>query len=473
MRRNTAADTDAYKQHHASAIHPGLEVQSTYGECRLGARYPETCYLGTDIIIQDNFLTVPTKADIQEAREQFVDINGYDRFDVETWEKVRNLGYYPMHIKSVAEGSVVGVGNVLFTAKSTEPWFCKTLNSLEPLMMHFWYPTTVSTRSMNIKKRLIPLVAKSGTIDNLPFMVVDFGLRGASSFESAVIGGIGHLVHFQSSDNNPASRLINDYYGYKGRSKSIFATEHSVALSFGPGQGEFDYVNHCLDQGEAFPDKPMALVIDTYDALGFVTNVIGSAEIQKRIKERPGRVILRPDSGDPKTIVEQVLERLLAIFGFSINDKGYKVLDHNVGVIQGDGMNEDSIIELYEYIISNRWSSDNLAVGSGGGLLQENITRDTQRVAIKPSVGIINGEEVMFKKSPKTDLTKSSKSGELKLYPNYDGTFTTFSSVNDTKAQFASYDDALTTSYLNGEFTGNNFKDVIERANNYVQRTTK
>lgn len=466
MRKNLAADTDAYKQHHFKAIHPGLTQQSTYGECRVGSKYPETCVIGSDIIIQENFLTVPNAADIAEAREQFHDTNGYDGFDQETWKKVAKLGYLPMHIESVPEGTVVGVNNVLFTMKSTEEWFAKTLNSLEPLMMHFWYPTTQSTRSLNIKVGLIPRIKKSGgKMDNLPYMVNDFGFRGATGYESGVIGGIGHLVHFRGSDNLPASRLIKDYYGgYKGRAQSIFATEHSVALSFGPGQGEFDYVNHCLDMAEKFPEFPMAMVIDTYDALGFITNVIGSKEIQERIKARPGRVILRPDSGDPKTIVIQVIERLASIFGFTTNDEGYKVINYNVGVIQGDGMDEDSILDLYDHIIEARWCSDNLVTGSGGGLLQVGLNRDVQRIAIKPSKGTINDKIVNFQKSPKTDPTKGSKTGDLILHPNYDGTFSTFSSAVENAANFASYANALKTSLLNGEFYGNNFKDVIERA---------
>ena len=469
MRRNLPADTDSYKQHHPQAIHPELTIQSTYAECRVGSKYPETCFVGLDPIIKENFLSVPTRADIEEAREIFQLTNGYDGFDTTPWKRVRKLGYLPFEIKAVPEGSVVGVNNVLFTSKSTQPWFAKSLNSLEPLLMHFWYPTSVSTRSMNIKRNLLPLFGKSGSIEGLPYMVNDFGLRGATTFDAAVMGGIGHLVHFRGSDNLPASRMISDYYGVKGRAQSIFATEHSVALSFGPGQGEFNYVNHCLDVMDKNPTFPMAMVIDTYDTMNFLRNVIGSKDISERIKNRPGRVVLRPDSGEPKLIVTQCIEILASIFGYHTNDKGYYVLNHNVGVIQGDGMNETSIIELYEHIMKNRWSCDNLVTGSGGGLLQVDINRDTQRAAIKPSVGTINGQEVLFKKDPKTDPTKGSKTGHLKLHPNYDGTFTTMSSANETAAMFGSYADALKTVYKNGEYLGDNhFSKIIERAETFI-----
>ena len=469
MRKNLAIDTDAYKNHHYAAIHPELTFQSTYGECRIGSKYSETCFVGLDAIIKDNFLNCITLTDIEEARELFILTNGYDNFDVETWKKVVKLGYLPFEIKAVPEGTVVGVNNVLFTTNSTKPWFAKTLNSLESLMMQFWYPTTVSTRSMNIKIGLLPIIEKSGSIENLPYMVNDFGLRGATSYDAAILGGIGHLVHFRGSDNLPASRMINDYYGLLGRAQSIFGTEHSVALSFGPGQGELDYVNHCLDVMEKFPNFPMAMVTDTYDHVNFLTNVIGNSKITERIKNRVGRVVLRPDSGDPKVIVQQTIEILASIFGFHTNDKQYYVLNHNVGVIQGDGMNEDTIIDLYEHILKNRWSCDNLVTGSGGGLLQVDLNRDTQRIAIKPSIGIIDGKEVLFKKSPKTDPTKGSKSGNLKLHPHYDGTFCTLSSAVETPAMFKSYANALKVVYRNGEYLGdNNFNKIIERANNFV-----
>ena len=466
MRKNLAIDTDGYKQSHWKAIHEGLEHQYTYGESRIGSKYPNVCFLGLDIIIKENFLTVPTKGDLTEAREEVIDTFGYDIFNMEVWEKVRKLGYIPAEIKAVPEGSVIGINNVLFTTQSTEPWFAKTLNTLESLEMHVWYPTTISSRCRNIKRRLIPLVEKTGSIENLPYMVNDFGARGATCYEAGTIGGIGHLLHFEGSDNMPASRAIKDYYGYKGRAKSIWATEHSVALSYGEGKGEIEYI---LAQLDRCPENvPFANVIDTYDALGYLRNVISLPEVVEKIKTRTGRTVFRPDSSDPKVIVLQALDILASIFGFTINDKGYRVLNHNVGIIQGDGMNEETIIELYEIIIASGWSTDNLVTGSGGGLLQVDANRDTQRFAIKPSYGIINGKEVFFKKEPKTDMSKTSKSGQLKLHPlGNSGEYMTISS-NDLgmdKFNFNSQVDVLRTVFKNGEYLGDNkFEDMIERA---------
>jgi len=461
MKRNTPIDTDAYKQCHYKAIEPKLEYLYSYGESRVDSKYPQLCWLGLDIAIQQNFLEVPSKGDLIEAREETFETFGYDIFNMEVWEKVRKLGYFPMTIKSAPEGSVIPTSNVLFTAEATEPWFAKTINSLEGLEMHSWYASTISTRVMNIKRRLIPLVLKSGTIELLPYMVNDFGFRGATGYESAYVGGLAHLLHFEGSDNMPASRAIKNYYGLKGRAKSVWATEHSVALSFGPGEGEYRYVNHQLDNA---PDEAIvAMVIDTYDAINFMQNVVGDPTILAKIKAKKGRIVFRPDSGIPKIIVEQVLEILAGHFGYTINAKGYKILNDNVGVIQGDGMNEDTIIELYEAILGNRWSSDNLVVGSGGGLLQVDVNRDTQRFAIKPSFGVIDGKDTFFRKTPKTDMTKASKSGKLKLHPQMNGNYLTISS--EKESGFGGFIDDLKPVFHNGEFmSNNNFADMIARA---------
>ncbi|KGO32071.1 hypothetical protein Q757_03230 [Oenococcus alcoholitolerans] len=127
------------------------------------------------------------------------------------------------------------------------------------------------------------------------------------------------MLHFRSSDNLPADKAIADIYNFKGRSVSVWATEHSVATSYGPGRGEIDYVNAQLDR--AGENDIVSIVIDSYDSVNFVKNVIGSDQIKNRIEKRPGRVVLRPDSGEPQEIDEQVLNLLDDIFGSSVKQK--------------------------------------------------------------------------------------------------------------------------------------------------------
>jgi nicotinamide phosphoribosyltransferase len=457
MRKNIIIDTDAYKLTHWKQYVKGLTKLYSYCEPRTGGRFPTVSYIGLQMLVQDHFLDRVTSEMIDEAEEESYLTFGTDKyFNRAAWEKVKNLGYLPMTIRTLPEGMEVPVSNSLFTLESdaNHPWFATVLNSLETVIMPLWYPTTISTNSLYILKELKPLVELTGTVELLPFMVNDFGLRGATGLESGGRAGVGHLLHFMGSDNMTSSRFIKDYYGFKGRAKSVWATEHSVATSYGPGRGEFDYVNAQLDR--APDDAILSLVIDSYDSINFVKNVIGSHEIKTRIINRSGRVVLRPDSGIPKVMVLTILNLLEEIFGSSMNNKGYKVLNHNVGVIQGDGMNRETIIDLYKHIISFGWSTDNLVVGSGGGLLQEGFTRDTERFAIKASYGELNGAPFNIQKDPKTDPSKKSKTGELKVI-SIDDSYKTVKKEEPGE-------DLMRVLYKNGDFYPDKFENILKRA---------
>lgn len=464
MKKNIIIDTDSYKVTHHLQYTENLTKLYSYGEPRVGGLYPKICYFGGRMVIKDHFLQKVTTEMIDEAEQRAVDTFGTDKyFNRKTWEKVRDLGYLPIKIMAAPEGTIMNEANVCFTLESTEPWFAKNLNALETVLMHIWYPTTVATRSMYIKNSIKPWFAKSSDVAEyvLPVAVNDFGFRGATGYESAARAGAGHLLHFAGSDNEAAQSALIEYYGGKGRLKSVWATEHSVALTYGPGQGEFDYLNAQLDR---CPENMIfSIVIDTYDSDNFVQNVVGSDEIKQKIIARTGRVVLRPDSGDPKINVIKYLDMLGGIFGYSINKKGYKVVNHNVGLIQGDGMDEHSIPELYKEIVKCGWAADNVVTGSGGGLLQAGITRDTSRWAIKPSYGEKDGVGFNMSKSPKTDTTKTSKAGLLKLHPSTNN-FRTISSVDMPKHQFDAYVDALETVLENGVFNEEKFENILERA---------
>lgn len=464
MRHNLPIDTDAYKIVHHLQRQQNINKLISYGEPRLGGHYPEVCFIGAQPIIMQHFMQPITKEMIQEGIEESYSTFGTDKFfNKEVWEKVMNLGYLPLKIMTVPEGTIVQEGNVCFTMESTEPWFANMLSHFEDMLMWTWYPTAVCTRSMNIKKNIIPAFRKSSDVTRmtLPFAVNDFGLRGGTMFEGAVMGGIGHLVHFEGSDNMPASRMIKDFYGYKGRAKSVWATEHSVATPYGSDEGEFEYIKAQLNQ---FTNMTKSIVIDSYDADNFMLNVVGSEEIKKLIIAHEGRIVFRPDSGKPITNVCKYSDILGGIFGFHLNSKGYKVLNHNIGIIQGDGMNEESIPELYNEYIKTGWAADNIITGSGGGLLEEGLTRDTQRWAIKACYGERDGVPFDIRKTPKTDMTKQSKGGKLKLHRTSPNGYMTIESSKETPQMFNSYVDELRPLYNNGELFLDTFDNIMERA---------
>ncbi|SYW01190.1 Nicotinamide phosphoribosyltransferase [Oenococcus oeni] len=458
MKENLLLDTDAYKLTHHLQYPKGLTKLYSYAEARPGSRFNTVSWFGLQMIIADHLLGKVTNEMIDEAEEfSFLTFGNHNFFNREVWERVRDLGYLPIKIMELPEGIEVPISTPLLTLESTEPWFATTLNALESVLMQVWYPTTISTNSMYIKKALLPLFEKSGSVAGLDLAVNDFGLRGASSLQSAQRGGAAHLLHFRGSDNLAADKVIADVYGLKGRALSVWATEHSVATSYGPDRGEIDYVNSQLDR--AGDNDIISIVIDSYDSINFVRNVIGSKEIKNRIIRRSGRIVLRPDSGEPQEIDLQVLDILADIFGTDVNDKGYKVINHNVGIIQGDGMNRQTIIELYRHILHQGWSADNLIVGSGGGLLQEGFDRDTERFAIKASYGELgDGHGFLIQKHPKQDPTKNSKSGRFKVIRDSNRRI-------KTVAIDAEGNNLLKTIYENGNFYPDSFQEILKRAN--------
>ena len=453
--QNLIVATDAYKLTHHLQYPSGLTKLYSYAEARVGGRFPTVSWFGLQAVIADHLLAPITTQMIDEAEQLSALTFGTTAyFNRDVWERVRDLGYLPIRIKALPEGLEVPLGVPLFTLESTEEWFATTLNALETVLMHVWYPTTIATNSLYIKRDLAPLFDKSGTAAGLDLAVNDFGLRGATSLLSGARGGAAHLLHFRGSDNLAASQYIANHYQETGRALSVWATEHSVATAYGPGQGEIDYVLAQLER--AGDDAIVSIVIDSYDAQNFVPNVIGHPTVLAKIKQRAGRVVLRPDSGDPLTMDLQILDQLDALFGHEINAKDYRVLKENVGVIQGDGMKRETILALYEGILAAGWSADNLVVGSGGGLLQEGMTRDTERFAIKASYAQINGEAVLLHKQPKTDPTKTSKAGRFKVVYNADQQLET-AAFDDER------DDVLRVVYENGDFYPEDFQTIEAR----------
>jgi nicotinamide phosphoribosyltransferase len=418
-------------------------------------------------IIKEYFMGSITSEQISAGIERAIETFGTDEyFAFDIWEKVRKLGYFPIRIKAVKEGTLVPEDNVVFTMESTEDWFAPMLSHFEDALMWNWYSSGVATRSFYLKKALKSVFEATSDVTEFvyPFSVNDFGLRGGVFEQGAIMGGMGHLISFDGTDNFPAIDGVLQYYGSKGIGKSVWATEHSVATSYGPGQGEYDYLEAQLDRAPS--NAVISIVIDSYDADNFIDKVV--RRFKDKIIARTGRTVFRPDSNDPLTNVCKYSEKLGDIFGFSLNSKGKRVINHNVGLIQGDGMNERSIPQIYKDYTSTGWAADNFITGSGGGLLVEGLTRDTQRWAVKASYAVIDGQEIDIRKLPKSDMTKASKCGKLKLHKAA-GSFSTIESSKETPQQFAAYTDELEVVFENGELKREqSFEEIRQIANSYL-----
>lgn len=455
---NLILNADSYKASHFLQYPEGTSIVSSYIESR-GGRFDKTVFFGLQMFIKETLLKPITQADIDEA-EAILVAHGLP-FNRGGWEYILKTyqGYLPIEIEAVPEGSVIDTRNVLVQVRNTDPTCAWLTSYIETALLRaVWYPTTVATLSWHCKqviRRYLEITADS--IDGLPFKLHDFGARGVSSLESAAIGGLAHLVNFQGSDTLAAVVAARRYYGESIAAFSIPAAEHSTITSWGRDGETAAYAN-MLKQFAA-PGKLVACVSDSYDLWNAIDNLWGN-ELKQAIEQSGGTLVVRPDSGDPVEIVSATLERLMAKFGFSINSKGYKVLPPCVRVIQGDGIDLDSLEAILAEMQRRGLSAENIAFGMGGALLQQ-CNRDTQKFAMKASAACVKGEWRDVYKDPATDPGKRSKRGQLALVRNASGDFETIR-IEDLNGR----DNLLQPVYRNGDLLQDDSLAVIRaRAN--------
>lgn len=413
---NIILQTDSYKANHARCYKKGIKTVYSYFESR-GGVHGATVFFGLQYYLKKYLEGVRvTVRDIYEAEKFWNDHFGRkDYFNKDMWLHIaiKHQGRLPILIKAVPEGTLVGVKNVLMTVENTDPECYWLTNYLETLLCKIWYSTTIATQSHFIKQKLAEILKETGDINGLPFKCHDFGYRGVASEEQAELGAAAHLLSFMGTDTIAGIRMLQEYYGAKEMCGfSIPATEHSIMCSFGR-QGEIEAMENFLDQ---FPDGLIACVSDTYDIYNACENIWGGV-LRDKVMARKGTLVIRPDSGDYFEVIPKVLEILERKFGATVNAQGYRVLDPHVRVIQGDSMNPVTIIDLYQHLAKLGWSADNLAVGSGGGLLQQ-VNRDTQAFAFKASAAEFADGWIDVYKEPITQGMKKSKRGRLKLIKN-------------------------------------------------------
>jgi nicotinamide phosphoribosyltransferase len=423
MRRNILLSTDSYKTSHYLQYPPGTDGMFSYVEARSkGYGKDKTVFFGLQAIIQE-YLTKPiTQSDIEQAA--FICNAHGVPFNREGWEKVlvKHGGYMPVRIKAVPEGTVVPTGNILMSVESTDselPWVG---SFLETLLLRVWYPTTVATRSYLAKQVIKEALEKSADdLSGLPFKLHDFGARGVSSGESATLGGMGHLVNFMGTDTMEALVGAWEYYDCQMAGFSIPAAEHSTVTSWGR-EGEAEaYANMLKQYGK--PGALLAVVSDSYDIYNAVGNIWGK-QLKQQVIDCGALVVIRPDSGDPITLLPELAHLIEDTFGCTVNSKGFKVFNH-VRLIQGDGIDSPERIQaILNFFMAHGYSADNIAFGMGGGLLQK-CDRDTFSFAMKCSAVRVNGEWRDVYKDPVGDSGKKSKKGRLDLVKTDNGKFIT------------------------------------------------
>lgn len=437
-------NSDSYKYSQAFQYPAGTEYVYSYIESR-GGMWDATVFFGLQAFIKEYLINPITQKDIDDA-EAIITAHG-EPFYREGWEHIlkEHGGKLPVVIRAVPEGCIVPTKNVLATIENTDPKCWWLTSFLETAVLRaIWYPTTVATNSYESKKIILEALEKSGDPSLIDFKLHDFGARGVSSMESAGLGGAAHLINFMGTDTITGILYAREYYGADMAGFSIPAMEHSTVTSWGKPNEADAYRNMLKLHGK--PGAPIAFVSDSYDIFNACENIWGKT-LKQDVIDSGAVVVIRPDSGDPSDVVVKCLYLLEKQFGSTTNTKGYRVLN-NVRVIQGDGIDHASIHSILFCMHLAGFSSDNVAFGQGGALLQI-VNRDTMKFAMKcSSIGIrLDGtNELVWRdvfKDPITDQGKQSKKGRVTLYKDRDGKYS--SGVQDWMI------DALVTVFSNGE----------------------
>lgn len=412
---NLITATDSYKVTHFKQYPPKTTQMFSYIESR-GGVYSETKFFGLQYLLKTWLANPVTKDNVLEAEELLKAHFGADYFPKDGWLKVveKYGGLPPVKIRAVPEGMVIPTHNVLVTVESTDEdlfWLPGWLET--QLLRTVWYGTTVATVSYSIKKLISSFLERTADDPKaeISFKLHDFGARGVSSAESAGLGGCAHLTNFMGSDTIEALLFARKYYHERVAAFSIPAMEHSTVTSWGQSNEAQAYANFVTQFGK--PGALIAAVSDSYDIYNAVEHIWGE-ELKQQVQDSGATIVVRPDSGDPPLIVLRTLQLLESKYGATKNSKGYKVLN-GMRVIQGDGINEDSIRRILDLAERYEYSATNIAFGMGGALLQQ-VNRDTQKFAMKCSEVVVDGVPRPVSKDPVTDPGKKSKTGRLELY---------------------------------------------------------
>mgnify|MGYP002515149558 CR=1 FL=1 len=436
--------------------------------------------------------------------------------DFSHFEALHDLGYLPIEIKSLPEGSLINMGTPVLTIVNTHPDFQWLTNYLESVISaEIWKPTTVATIGREFRNLSNKWALKTtGSIEGTDFQNHDFGYRGTANTESSAACGAGFLLSTLGTDNIPAIDFVGRYYNTDVVENpvafSIPAGEHSVTTlginyynAEDKQQGELEYLKWLLT--EIQPSGLFSYVADSYDYWGFLENILPT--LKDIIMSRDGKYVVRPDSGNvidvicgkiipdyseefsPESAVlayayksdkyelsdiifkykdkyfkgsysshfdkhgdlcdievtscieykltaedKGTVEWLYETFGGTKTEQGYKLLDPHIGMIYGDGITYERAEQIFNRLHEKGFASTNVVFGIGSWTMNQ-VSRDSLGIAVKATNAIVDGKQIPIYKQPKTDSTKNSAKGLLKVIKNEDGSYTTLNNVTVEEEQ--------------------------------------
>ena len=435
--------TDGYKTSHNKQYPNGTTLVYSNFTPRSNKYAPKGCnevvVFGTQMVMKQLHEAFDkeffSKSKESVCGEMKFELSSYlgSEYDVSHFEALHDLGYLPIHVKSLPEGTLSPIKVPVITIYNTHPDFFWVTNYLETILSNLlWKPMTSATIAHQYRKVLTSWMEKTDKERAwfIDWQGHDFSMRGMDSIDAVVSSGLGHLTSFMGTDSLPTIYGARKFYNEEGFvGGSVPATEHSVMCA-GSKDDEIGTFRRLI---ETYPTGILSVVSDTWDLWKVCTEHVVTLK-EEILARKDGKLVIRPDSGDPVDILcglntdkdlihtfeiaetpeyKGVIELLWDVFGGTINEQGYKVLDSHIGAIYGDSITIDRANEICRRLAEKGFASTNVVLGIGSFTYQYN-TRDTFGFAMKATYVEINGEGREIFKDPITDDgTKKSATGLL------------------------------------------------------------
>ena len=440
---------DTYKQCHHRMYPKGLTKLVSYWVPRRSMlkKQDKMVFFGLQAFIReylvryfhDYFFGLPKKEMLEMYRHSMDIQIGKDNYDIENIEALYDLGYLPLEIRALPEGTLVPMGVPCIEITNTDDRFAFLVQWIECILqVELWKPCCHATIGHMYRDIADYWYEKTTDGADSAMACVDFGMRRMSCMEEATRCSSAWLLSFNKTSTIPAIDYIDG--------------------------DEITFVKKLLT--ELYPNTSFSMVSDTYNYWNMVNNIL--PQCKEEIMNHNGKLLVRPDSGDIVEISVKAVERLWEIFGGTENSKGYKVLDPHIGIIYGDGCTLSNVETIFSELEKRGFAANNIAFGVGTfcfSVIVEDgkmvvVTRDTFGIAMKATYGIIDGKKLMIYKDPKTDTShlKKSHKGCCRVYEE-DGELKCQDQLMDM-----SDDTLLTTVFKDGDVVREDtFMDIRKR----------
>jgi len=461
--------SDTYKQTHFRMYPAGLTKLVSYWVPRRSMlkNQNKMIFFGLQAFIEEYLIDYFNKNFFKLSEDEVVkqytdsmDIQiGRLNYDLEGIVALHSLGYLPLEIRALPEGTLVPMGVPCIEITNTDERFAWVTQWIECILqVELWKPCCHAT--IGHMYREIADYWYEKTTDGLPanMACADFGMRGMSCMDEAARCSASWLLSFNKTSTIPAINYIDKYYDADCKNYGIgigaVSTEHAVmGANFAIDGDEVTFIRRLLN--DLYPNTSFSMVSDTYDYWNLVNNLLPM--VKDDVLKHNGKLLIRPDSGDIIDISVRTVEKLWEIFGGTVNNKGYKVLNPHIGIIYGDGCTLSNVNTIWKELEKRGFAANNIAYGVGAfcfsAIVEDGrmvvVTRDTFGIAMKATYGVIDGKKLMIFKDPKTDTShlKKSHKGCCRVYEE-NGEL----KCEDQLLDMAD-DTLLTTVFKNGKLT--------------------